>query len=55
MLQGKTLEKDLPKKVPEQLKELLIRCWSMNAENRPTFEEIHQNLMLLKPREGVFL
>ena len=55
VLQGKTLEEDLPSKVPEELKRLLVRCWSKSADSRPTFDEIYQHLKMMNPRVDVYL
>ena len=55
MLQGMTLENELPTTVPKELKEILVQCWSKNAEQRPSFEEIYQKLKMMNPRADIYL
>ncbi|CAB3987642.1 tyrosine- kinase HTK16-like [Paramuricea clavata] len=38
--QGKRLEK--PDKCPEHTYQLMLRCWDLQSEKRPTFAELHQ-------------
>lgn len=41
----------LNKKWPEELKKLMIACWSAEMENRPTFREIVEKLDLMLEHE----
>lgn len=40
----KTLVKNFPENITEKMKELVSRCWSRDAKERPTFDEIFQLL-----------
>lgn len=44
----------IPEFIPDYLKSLIQRCWSQNPSERPTFDEIYQNLIndfTLSPEE----
>lgn len=44
----------IPEFIPDNLKSLIQRCWSQNPSERPTFDEIYQNLIndfTLSPEE----
>ncbi len=42
------LRLDIPKNCPPQLADLLVQCWSLEPEDRPTFEQIYQELLTIE-------
>jgi hypothetical protein len=43
VLKGKRLPK--PANCPNELYELMLKCWKMNLDNQPSFQELLTNLI----------
>lgn len=37
-----------PQKCPDNVYEVMLKCWAANPEDRPTFSELHQMIKNIK-------